>query len=161
MTSIEGRAMQRAIAFLVLLLSGSPLAVAHNGADTKQQSFETVDFCDLFRYPANYDGKVVKVTATYVSDLEGAVFLDEGCKKSESLPEVVANVKFMDKTGGYDKLSKILRKERLVPKLARVWIVAVFVDELAANRITILAGPRSRYTLEVMQVLEAEKDHEP
>src|ERR1700735_3573861 len=133
MSSIEGRAMHKAIAFLVLLLFGSPLAGAQNGTDLKEQTIETVDFCDLFRYPAHYDGKIVKVTATYVSDLEGAIFLDEDCKKSESMPEVAANVKFMEKTGGYDNLSKILRKEKLVPKLARVRIVAVFVDELAAN----------------------------
>jgi len=148
--------MWETIAFLILILSGGRLAGAQDGTEVKEQSVETVDFCDLFRYPSRYDGRMVKVTATYVSDFESARFFDESCKKSESLPEVVANVKFTDKTGDYDKLSKILRKEKLVPRTARVSIMAVFDDEWSGDGAVPLAG-RSRYTLKVMQVLAAER----
>lgn len=148
--------MRTALAFLVLVLSGSQLTAAQNEVGAKEQPVETVDFCDLFRYPARYDGKTVKVTATYVADLERAIFLDDRCKKSESLPEVTANAKFTPSTSGYEKLSSILRKNKLVPRLARVSIVAVFVDEYSDNHITVIAG-RSRYTLEVTQVLAAER----
>jgi hypothetical protein len=117
-----------------------------------------VNFCDLMRHPDQYEGKTVKVAATYVADLEQAMFCDGGCKKSESLPEVMANAKFAQNAGGYEKLSNILRKNKLVPRLARVSIVAVFIDEYAGNHVT--AG-RSRYTLEVTEVLTAEKDKPP
>jgi len=98
----------------------------------------------------------VKVTATYVADLEGAIFFDDGCKRSDSLREVTANAKFAPSTSGYKKLSNVLRKNKLVPRLARVSIVAVFVDEYAGNRTTVIAG-RSPYSLEVTKVLTAER----
>jgi hypothetical protein len=66
--------MLTTIASLVLLLSGSPLTGAQNESAAREQSVETVDFCNLFRYPARYDGKTGKVTATYSVDLERVVF---------------------------------------------------------------------------------------
>jgi hypothetical protein len=76
-------------------------------------------------------------------------FFDEGCKKSDALPEVLADVEFTKNISGYAKLSRILRKQKLVPRMARVSMVAVFVDEWAVDHATCLGGC-SRYRLEVI-----------
>lgn len=118
--------MRRTLAGLALLISVRWLTAAQNGATTKEESVQSVDFCDLFRDPARYNGKTVKVTATYVSDLEGARFLDESCKQFESLPEVTTNARFLTHVSGTEKLDELIRKTKLVPKVTRVSIVAFF-----------------------------------
>jgi len=147
--------MPRAIAFLVLVLSCSQFTGAQTGSAIKEQSVQTVDFCDLFRYPARYEGKTVKVTATYSVDMENAAFYDEGCRKSDAVSAFFANAKFSSNSGD-KKLWKILRRQKLAPRLARVSMLAVFVDEWAGGHSTICPGC-SRYTLEVTQILTAEK----
>jgi hypothetical protein len=72
----------------------------------------------------------------------------------------MANAKIPHNAVATDKLSTFLRKKKLVPKLARVSIVKVLVDEYAGNRIRASAG-RSRYTLEVTEVLAVEKISPP
>lgn len=148
--------MRRTLTCLALLLFGSRLAAAQHGTVTKEEVVQPVEFCDLFRDTARYNGKTVKVTATYVSDLEGARFLDESCKQSQSLPEVTTNARFSTNVSGLEKLNSLLREIRLVPKVVRVSIEAEFIDEYREDRETCLAGC-SRYTLEVERVLTAEK----
>jgi hypothetical protein len=150
-------AMRKVLAVLLLTLAGIQPARAQSTAATTPQTVEPVSFCDLMRHPDQYEGKTVKVTATYVADLEGASFFDEGCKKSESLPKVMANAKFTRNSDGTNKLTEFLRKKKLVPALASATIVAVFIDEYAGNRIT-GCSHCSRYTLEVTEVLAVEKN---
>jgi hypothetical protein len=145
------RPMRGALAFLLLVLAGSPLVRAQNGDATTQET-ETVNFCDLIRHPDLYNGKKVTVTAKYVVGFHEAIFYDDACKKSgtESEAEVTANARFAGDSVGtvkaYKKLSKFLNKYKT--KQAKVTMVAVFSDDWYPDRIT--SG--ARFTLQVQQL---------
>jgi hypothetical protein len=143
--------MRRTLAFLLLVLAGSPLVRAQN-RDTTTHETETVIFCDLIRHPDLYNGKKVTVTATYFVGFHEAIFYDDACKKSgtQSEAEVTANAGFASSNVGavkaYKKLSKFLDKYKT--KQAKVTMVAVFSDDWYPDRIT----SRARFTLQVQQL---------
>lgn len=139
--------MARTLAILFLLVGISGCATVHTHAPKTAQSVETVNFCDLFRHPARYQGKTVETTAIYAADIERVTFFDGGC-----MSEATANAVFTDGTRGTEKISKALRKHKLRPALLTVTMVATFIDEYAGNSITFRGN---RYTLKVKEVLAA------
>ncbi len=151
--------MRRTLAFLLLVLAGSPLGRAQTKPATAVQGYQAVDFCDLVRHADQYNGKTVKVTATYAGGLEGASFSDDACKKSETESEaqVTANAKFTGSSSetaeAFKKLSKFLDKNKT--HQAEVTMIAVFTDEFSSNRIK-GGADFSRYTLQVKRLLAIE-----
>lgn len=153
--------MRRGTAFVLLVLAGSLPAKAQNQASTSQQESQAVDFCNLVRHPERYDGKKVKVTATYFSDLEGAIFFDDACPKSQPYEDMTANVKFAKGEEGaaaFKKLKRFLIKHRV--HVARVTTVATFSYPFLSGKIDQCAGCSS-YTLEVSQILALERISPP
>ena len=148
--------MRRRAAFVLLVLVGSLPAKAQNQASTSQQESQAVEFCNLVRHPEQYDGKAVKVTATYFTDLEGSIFFDDACPKSQPYEEVTANAKFAkgkDGTAAYEKLRRFLVKYRV--HVAKVTTVATFSYPSLSGRLEECAG--CSYTLEVIQILALER----
>jgi hypothetical protein len=147
--------MRITLAFLFLVLAGSPLARAQDRDSTAQET-ETVNFCDLTKYPDRYDGKTVRVSATYVSDLESAIFFDDSCKKSESQPDVIAKAKLIGSDDevkrSLNQLKKVFDKRFVAPHLARVTMIAVFRVRDAS-----ILSSDPRYTLEVKRFLDVQK----
>jgi hypothetical protein len=154
--------MKKAIACLLLIIAVSPLAKAQDQAATGIQDYQTVEFCNLVRHPDQYDGKRVKVTATYVGHFHGASFYDDACKKSQSDPEVMANAKFkgddVESMQAFNKLSKFLDKYRI--DTARITMIAVFTDIKSTNMIIVCVGCY-RFTLQVKQILAMERIKPP
>jgi hypothetical protein len=151
--------MRITIAFLFLVLAGSPLARAQDRDSTTHET-ETVDFCDLTKYPDRYDGKTVQVSATYASDTERAIFFDDSCKKSESQPDVIAKPKFIGSDAevkrSLNQLKKVFNKRFVAPNLARVTMIAVFRVRDAS-----MLSSDPRYTLEVKRFLDVQKVKAP
>jgi hypothetical protein len=98
--------------------------------------------------------------ATYVSDLESAIFFDDNCKKSESQPDVIAKAKFIGSDDevrkSMNQLKKAFDKRFVAPHEARVTMIAVFRDNYPPRNASIcLTCPR--YTLEVKRFLDVQK----
>jgi hypothetical protein len=148
------RTVRRTLAAALLILIAIHWTKAQSKAADTALGIETVDFCDLMRHPDHYDGKTVKVTATYADGLETAIFFDDACKESEAEPYVIAAATFPEKNSGssqaFKKLTKFLHKYKVAE--ARMTIIAAFTDEYSPKQeLARLSGPR--YTLEVKQCL--------
>jgi hypothetical protein len=147
--------MRITLAVLFLVLAGSSLAWAEDSDSTAQET-ETVNFCDLTKYPDRYVGKTIQVSATYASDLESAIFFDDSCKKSESRPDVIAKAEFIGNDEeikrSLNQLKKVFDKRFVAPHLARVTMIAVFRLRDAS-----ILSSAPRYTLEVKRFLDVQK----
>lgn len=153
--------MRRTIAFLATALVGGSLARAQTQAPISAQVSQTVDFCTLVRHPEQYDGKTVKVTATYAPRFHSAIFLDDACKKTQPYEEVTTNARFAKGENGtvaFKKLDRFLSKNRITG--ATVTIIAIFSDPLLSGIIEGCSGC-SEYTLEVQQILAVERIKPP
>lgn len=145
------------LAVLLLVLAGSQSARAQGGAAATTREIQAVNFCDLMQHPAQYDGKTVKVTATYAHGLELAILFDDACKQSKAEPDVIASAKFTRSSGSSQalkKLNKFLAKYKV--REAQMTIIAAFTDNYSPKQEPApLTGPR--YTLEVKQLLAVER----
>lgn len=153
--------MRRGTGFLVLALVGGSLARAQTPVRVTAQEMQTVDFCNLVRHSEQYDGKTVKVTATYIPSFHTALFVDDACKKSRPYEEVTANARFANGESGtaaFKKLDRFLRKYRIGS--ARVTMIAIFRDPLLSGTFEGCSGC-SEYILEVEQILTMERIGSP
>ncbi len=148
--------MRRMIPLLLLVLAGSRLARTQTQTATTDQGVETVDFCDLFHHVDRYNGKVVKVTATYAVGFHVATFYDEKCKESPSGDHLEANAKFTEDSTetkqAFNTLNKFLNKYKASE--ARVTIEANFHDDYSSG---VVHAGIPRYTLEVKRLLAVRK----
>jgi hypothetical protein len=143
------------LAALPLILFGIQLATAQAAAP-QPQALETVNFCDVIRHPDQYNGKTVKVVATYASGLEGAILFDDACgTSSKHGGETTANAKFTgndrETVQAFKTLAKFLKKNRI--GIAQVTMIAVFTELPSV----VIAGPGSHYSLNVRQLLDVQK----
>jgi hypothetical protein len=156
LSGFKVRTMRAALGLALSILAGLQLAAAQSRDLTEKEQIQTVNFCDLTKYPDRYDGKTVQVSATYVSDLEGAIFFDDTCKKSESQPDVIAKPKFIGSSDevkrSLNQLKKVFDKRFVAPHLARVTMIAVFRVRDAS-----IISSDPRYTLEVKRFIDVEK----
>jgi hypothetical protein len=152
--------MRRTAALLLLILAGSRSPRTQNQAATIDQGVETVDFCDLYHHVSRYNGREVKVTATYAVGFHEATLYDERCKESPSGDHLEANAKFTEDSTetkqAFNTLSKFLKKYKASE--ARVTIVAVFHDDYSSG---VARAGSPRYTLEVKRLLAVEKGQSP
>ena len=146
--------MRKKLVALTLIVIGIQFAMTRGQIPTSTQEIQTVSFCDLIRHPAEYNGKAVKVSATYALGIEGAIFFDHGCEKPALGSETTANAEFRGKDKGttqaFGKLMKFLRQNRI--STAQVTIIATFT-----NLEPVVIAGRSRLTLNVKQLLAVEK----
>lgn len=80
----------------VLLLSpySLPSSLPSGSAQSTVREIPTVGLCEILRKPENYDGKEIRVQATYHIGFEHSYFRDSSCKEYavESTPYWMGNV---------------------------------------------------------------------
>jgi hypothetical protein len=151
--------MKNVIGMVFLILTGAQLAVAQNGSSAQRREVRVANFCDMTKRPDRYDGKTVQVRATYASNSEKAIFFDDGCKRSESQPDVLASAKFIgsreEVERSLNQIEKALNNKFGATHVASVTMVAVFRDNYSTKNSSVCLNC-PRYVLEVKRVLAAE-----
>ncbi len=142
------------VAYLVLFLSittqvSCPSAVLHEKGDNKiTDPFMRVSYCELIRNPSAYDGKKVRIAATYRSGYEWSELYDPDCFDFERRTWV----EFENLNAESRRVLEDLRTERSEGRTLSVTFAGIFESS------TGVYGHRNdyKYLLKVSNVDQAE-----
>ena len=143
--------------YMRLLLGAVGLSLsAHATFPQGATGDRSVSFCDLVARPADFDGKTVKVTATYNFGPEGSSFSDDRCDDKETPSKAAAFAEFSGVTREAARASKVIGAAMRKNNSLRlnVEMIALFKYPEASGEL-----PRSccRSTLVIQRVLSVTK----
>jgi hypothetical protein len=150
--------MRRCLVFLVavLFVLSRQARALPNDSQAPQTTIATVSFCDMISRPADFDGKEVRVTATYSQTFHEGIFYDDSCLESQHASDGSALAQFSGSTPESARASRTISQALKKYKAyeLQMTMIAVFADPRASGNL-----PRSccRFTLAVNQVLSLKR----